>query len=69
MPEHCKDFRTALDGVRGQLEAFNPEFNGDELGILRWHIKHLYEVIGTSSALKTASAIPELHAWYKAALI
>ena len=64
MPEHCKNFRAALDGARGQLEAFNPDnYNGDELGTLRRHLKHLYEVIGTSSALKTASAIPELHAW------
>ena len=38
MPEHCKNFRAALDGVRGQLEAFNPDdFSGDELGTLRRH--------------------------------
>ncbi len=43
------------------MQGFNPEFNGDELGTLHRHIKHLYEVIGTCSALKTASAIPELH--------
>lgn len=61
MPERCKNFRAALDGVRGQLVAFNPELQWLELGTLRWHIKHLYEVIGTSSALKIASAILELH--------
>lgn len=64
MPERYKDFRSALNDVRGQFEAFNPDnYNGDELGKLRRHLKHLYEVIGTSSALKTASSIPELHAW------
>ena len=64
MPERCKNFRTASDGVRGQFEAFNPDnYNGDELGTLRRHLKYLYEVIGTSSALKTASAILELPAW------
>ncbi|MEI7668606.1 MAG: hypothetical protein WCJ33_00810 [Pseudomonadota bacterium] len=64
LPEHLTDFKTGIHNLREQLTHFNPDcYNGDELGTLRVHLKHLYDVIGSNPALKTDLQIPELHAW------
>ena len=64
LPELCMDFKTGIHNLREQLTHFNPDcYKGDELGTLRVHLKHLYDVIGSNPVLKTDSQIPELHAW------